>query len=260
MSELEPALDELYGVDLDDFISTRTRLTKELKGAGAKEAAAAFAGARKPVVSAWTINQLARRRRKDVDLLLDAGHRLRQAQSSVLRGEDSGDFAAARSTERAVVARLLETARALLAERGAVSDSVLEQISETLRAGAVSDDGRELIARGRLERPFAGEGFEILTALVPPAGTPQPNPQAERRDSQREAVRAAKASLREAEKGEREREREASAAEQEAAQLKRAWESASQHAQAARAAADAAAGETEAAARHLQSIERHGEA
>lgn len=259
MAELEPALDELYGVDLEDFISTRARLAQELKAAGEKEAAAGLAAARKPVVSAWTINQLARRRRKDVDLLLDAGHRLRQAQSSVLRGEDGGDFAAARSTERAVVARLLETARALLDERGTVSDSVLDQVAETLRAGAVSDDGRELLARGRLERPFAGEGFEILTALAPPPGTPQPKTRAPRRDSQREVLRAAKVSLRQAEKMEREREREASAAEQEAARLKSALEGAAEHAEAARGAADAAASETAAAVRRLRSIERRGD-
>jgi hypothetical protein len=48
-------LDELYG-ELDEFIPTRKRLARELKGAGHKETSGVLASARKPTVAAWVLN------------------------------------------------------------------------------------------------------------------------------------------------------------------------------------------------------------
>jgi hypothetical protein len=73
---LDEATDELYAADLDAFVADRTRLARELKEGGDGEAAAKLAKLKKPTVAAWALNQLARRHRRDVDLLLDAGHRL----------------------------------------------------------------------------------------------------------------------------------------------------------------------------------------
>ena len=64
----DDAVDELYGVPLGDFVSTRKRLANELGGDEGKE----LAKLRKPNIAAWTLNQLARRYRREVDLLLDA--------------------------------------------------------------------------------------------------------------------------------------------------------------------------------------------
>ena len=270
MPELEQALDVLYGADLDEFISTRTRLTKELKKDGASEAAAEVASARKPVVSAWAVNQLARRHRRDVDLLLDAGHRLREAQSSLFGGSGQQEFAAARRAQQTALARLVKAARALVEERGGASQSTVEQIGETLRAAAVSEEGRERLALGRFERPLSFEGFDVLAGLAPPETQARPKTRkSTRRDRTRDvrvredeervreqdkrirerearlaaraAVREAKAAVREAETAQREREREAEKAEREAERLRAATEDAEKRARAARAAADEAA-------------------
>src|SRR5437868_15153903 len=103
--DLEGAIDELYGASLEDFVSERTRWAKEWREAGSREQAEAVAKLRKPTVAAWVLNQLARRNRRDVDLLLDAGHRLREAQAGVLSGKEREGFEQARKTERDALRR-----------------------------------------------------------------------------------------------------------------------------------------------------------
>ena len=246
VTEFENVLDELYGVDLDEFTATRKRLAQELRVAGEKDEGAAVAALRKPVVSAWALNQLTRRERRDVDLLLAAGHRLRQAQSSLLRGGGRDEFDSARNAEEAAIGRLAEAARVLLdAERGGASSSAVAQIGATLRAAAVSDEGRTLLARGRFEAPIASEGFEILGALAP-AGAPRPEMRKED-DGRAEAIRRAKAALQEAQEAERQRKREAQEAERTAVGLRQEWEQAEQRAEAAREDSEAAARATAAA-------------
>ena len=229
---LDEAIDRLYGVDLADFVPERTRLAKELRAEGRRDDGEHVAKLRKPTVSGWAVNQLARRQRRDIDLLLDAGHRLREAQAGVLRGSDKAEFDRARATERDALRRLTQNADELL---GGTSAATLQQIGDTLRAAAVSEEGREQLARGRFVAPLEPEGFGVLGGLAP--ATPPSRPKRETRKAAQEAVRSARARLRELE-------REANAAEKKAAQ-------AQEEAEAARAEADAAAKAVEAAERKL---------
>ena len=70
---VEQAAEELYGLPPGEFTRARDARVKELRTEGDREAADAVKGLRKPTVAAWALNQLARRNRRDVDLLLDAG-------------------------------------------------------------------------------------------------------------------------------------------------------------------------------------------
>jgi hypothetical protein len=182
---LDEALDELYGAPLDEFVAERKRLAQKLGGGEAKE----LATLKKPNVAAWVLNQLARRERRDVDLLLDAGHRLRQAQAGVLRGGEKESFEDARRKESDALKRLTKAAERLLRDaRGTASASALTQVNETLRAAAVTEEGRELLARGRFTQPLRASGFEAYAGIdVPkrpptrkdkpkPAPKPKPNP------------------------------------------------------------------------------------
>src|SRR5437868_230857 len=209
--DLEGAIDELYGASLEDFVSERTRLAKELREAGSREQAEAVAKLRKPTTAAWVLNQLARRNRRDVDLLLDAGHRLRQAQAGVVRGGKRESFEQARQTEADALRRLGREAEKLLrSARGNASDAVLKQIVQGLRAAAVSDEAREELARGTFVRPpDETSGFGLLSELV--GELPPPSPAKQRRDEDRRA----KAELRETRKRLREAERELRTAEAE---------------------------------------------
>jgi hypothetical protein len=223
---LDDAIDELFGVDLDKFVAERARLVKKLKDDGEKEDAALLAKVRKPTVFAWTLNQLARRERRDVDLLLDAGYRLREAQAGLLR--DSGDrieFERAREIEREALKRLERAAARLL---GGSSSSVLQQVSSTLRTAAVSEEGRELLATGRFTMPLESEGFGSLEGLVPAkrAKAPARASAAEKQREAKAALREAKARVRELESAAREAEQRADALERDAAKARRLAEKA----------------------------------
>ncbi len=115
-------------------------------------------GQRKPTVPAWIVNQLARRNRREVDLLLDAGHRARQEQRKVVAGKRA-NLDAALEQERDALRALLAAAREIAPDASA---GTLERVSRTLRAAAVTEEGRELLARGRLERELDPPGFEIV--------------------------------------------------------------------------------------------------
>jgi hypothetical protein len=231
---LDEAIDELYGADLDAFTAERTRLARELRGGGSRDEALELQQLRKPTTAAWALNQLARRNRREVDLLLDAGHRLREAQAAALRGDERESFEHARTTEREALRRLNQEAERLLREeRGGASPAVLSQIDETLRAAAISEDGRERLARGRFTAPLVPEGFEALAGLVP--DTPSP-----RREREAPSAGDEKRRLREAQKRVRELDAAAREAEQRAEQLRERADVAEREAEAARAKADEA--------------------
>jgi hypothetical protein len=229
---LEEAIDRLYGADLDEFGPERARLAKELRAEGSREEAAQVAKLRKPTMAAWILNQLVRRHHREVDLLLHAGHRLRQSQAGVVRGGERASFEQARQTEAEAVSALAGEAEAILrSARDSVSDAVLEQVVRGLRAAAVSDDGREHLARGDFVRPPEEEsGFDLLSGLV--GELPERPPPAKQR---RDDARRAKAELQEARRRLREAEASLRGAEAEVRRAERAAGAAAERVDAARA-------------------------
>jgi hypothetical protein len=249
--DLDQAIDELYGASLEEFVAERTRLAKELRDAGERDDGQAVAKLRKPNVAAWVLNQLARRNRRDVDLLLDAGHRLREAQAGAMAGQEQEAFEAARKAQSDALRLLTREARQLLAqERGGGSATVLNQVEEALRTAAISGAGRELLARGRFVEPLKATGFDVLGELAPatPArGTRRGTTRATERREADAALKEAKAALREAEQALREAERNAD-------RLRAESERAAQAAEDLRAGVDQAAREVEAAERHAKEL------
>jgi hypothetical protein len=195
--DLEHALAELYDAAPEDFVAERKRLAKELKAEGRADDAAHLTKVRKPTVAAWALNRLARDQRRDVDLLLDSGHRLRQAQAGVLRGDAREAFEQAKRTERETIARLVGGAEQLLAERGGVSAAILAQITASLHAAAVSERGRELLAAGQFTEPITLEGFDAVVGLAPP---PSKRPAKQKPSREAEELKQARAELAEAKK------------------------------------------------------------
>lgn len=242
---LDEAIDELYSVSPDEFVATRSRLSKELKEGGENAEAATLAKMRKPSLAAWALNQLSRLHRRDVDLLLDAGHRLRDAQAAVLGGGDRAAFRRAQSAERDAVARLARAAETLLGERGSVSASVLSQVADSLHIAAVAPEGRELLALGRFTTPPASQGFDLaneLAAQTPRSARPKRAPATANKDDRvaREALREANEKLRAAEKAVREAKREAERLSREADAARARVAAAEERATAARAEVEAA--------------------
>ena len=204
--DLETALDELYDATPEEFVAERKRLVKELKSAGHVEEADQFTKVRKPTVAAWALNRLARDHRREVDLLLDSGHRMRTAQAGVLRGETRETFEDAQRIERETIARLVRAAGQLLTERGGASQTVLEQIATSLHAAAVSETGRAVLAAGQFTEPLTLEGFDAVAGLAPPPSKraanvkPKPSRSSEELKQARAELTDARRRLREAER------------------------------------------------------------
>lgn len=201
-------VDRLFEAPLGGFVAARDELARRLRKEGKPEQAAEVAALRKPAVPVWVVNQLARRGRRDVDLLLDAGHRLRAAQAEADPERAREAFAKARDAEREAMRRLRAGAEELLAEeRGGASEAMVERVLATLRAAAVTEEGRELLARGRLTGELETTGFELAASLVPKRkATPAKRPE----------LRAARAEIERARKREREATRRLQAAERRA--------------------------------------------
>jgi hypothetical protein len=237
---LDEAVDLVYGADLDAFVAERARVARELRDAGDGAGSEQVVKLKKPTVAAWALNQLTRRKRRDVDLLLDAGHRLRQAQEGVVGGADRASFEKAQKTQRDALRRLTQEASQLV---GGASPAVRSQISATLRAAAVSEEGRELLARGRFTVPLEAEGFDVFAALPPSSGA---------RPRKRAAAQKAGDDLRKARALVRELEREVRDAERRAGKLKAEWQEGESAAESARASLAAAQRELKEAMRRAR--------
>ncbi len=166
--ELEGRIDALYALPLDRFTPERDALAKELQGTGDGEAAKRVKGLRKPVVSAWGLNALAREDPEGIGELLELGTRLRDAQRRALSGGDVEPLREATDERRRLVGRLARKASAILERAGTSAGSHEDDLSSTLDAAAVDEESGELLRSGRLTKPlqppvsFGEPGLRVL--------------------------------------------------------------------------------------------------
>jgi hypothetical protein len=195
-NEVDRAADELYGLPLAEFTPRRDELARDLRKTGKRDQADAVKALRKPTAAAWALNQLARRRPKDVKQLLAAGRKLRKAQEALLKRRDRDALQAASAAEREIVDELARDATAVAAEAGTASTAALdERIRNTLHAAALDEEAAAELSSGRLVREREAAGMFGTAAGPAPAPTPAPAKQS--RELQR-ALTAAKAEARKA--------------------------------------------------------------
>src|SRR6476620_10637618 len=143
LASLDREIDRLYALPLDECTARRNELAKRLKKDGADEAAEHVTALVKPTVPAWTINQLARRQKKEVQAFLATGTRLRKAQERALAGGGADALRTAQAEERESVRELMHRASAILEEAGRPpTRAVLERIRATLGAAVLTDPER----------------------------------------------------------------------------------------------------------------------
>lgn len=147
--------EDLYAVPLGDFVRRRNELAKQARSAN-REAADAIAALPKPSTAAWAVNILARRYADELGELLDLGRQLRAAQEDL-----AGDVLRQLTAQSgAAVRRLTKQARAAAAELGTpLSDSVVRQFEQTLRAAMADADAAEAVRAGVPAKPLAPSGF-----------------------------------------------------------------------------------------------------
>jgi hypothetical protein len=103
----EDAVDELYGLPLDEFTARRDELAKELRATGKRDRAAWVKALRKPSAAAWLLNQLAQTQKSDARRVLEKGDALRVAQERALARQASREELAGATQEHAEAMRTL---------------------------------------------------------------------------------------------------------------------------------------------------------
>ncbi|MGI5414832.1 hypothetical protein [Actinomadura luteofluorescens] len=167
--DFSSAAEELYGVPPADFVETRKRLVQEAKGAGDAALAKRIGALRRPTLSAWAVNLLARSAADELTGLLDVGEEMRAAWGS---GRGLGDLEQRRAR---LVGSLVRTAGELAADAGgALREQAVREVEDTLQAATVDAGVAEEVREGRLPQPRSHSGFV-------PAGFPMaPEDQDER--------------------------------------------------------------------------------
>jgi hypothetical protein len=164
--DLDQELDALYSLPLEEFTKARNDLASRLKKAHQDDVAVEVRALKKPGAVAWAANSLVRTEHDLVDGLLVAGERLRDTQQLALSGKAGVDEVTdASAAERDAVRALLAAARNLLGARA--TPALLDRLGQTLRAAAIDDDARALLARGRLTDELRAVGFGPLEAVKP---------------------------------------------------------------------------------------------
>jgi len=182
-------LDRLYSLAPEEFTAARNALVKELTRTGDRQAASELKALRKPTVIAWSLNQVARTHGQQVEELLGAGGRVRQAQEA---GEPRA-LREASGEEQEVLHRLSGLALKEMSSAGhPPNETARTKLLSTLRAAARDDNVAEQLRRGRLsaEARFVGFPTDLDVAVGGIRQAEAPQPQARRAGSAR-AVQAA---------------------------------------------------------------------
>ena len=203
-------VDALFKLPLGEFTSARNALVARLKKAGQIAAAAEAKAVSKPSVSAWVVNQLYWRHGYLFGRLLDAGERLRQAQTT----RQSSDARELVNVRREVVIALVTVAADILRE-GDYGDArnLMRRVTSTLEALSAYGSLPGAPSAGRLTADLEPPGFETLAGFVPPSDPIKPraskSPPAVRKPGGKESARgqeqqrlvaAAKSAVRQAER------------------------------------------------------------
>ncbi len=163
---------ELYGLPLDAFTATRNSKARELKAAGDEQAARRVATLKKPTTAAWLVNQLVRREREQVDLLLDLGRELRAGMAGVAAEE----LRLLTKRRYQLVSVLVNTALSYAGSRRPGGD-VAGEVQSTLEATLADPDSADAVAAGCLTEPLqvTGFGFAGRPDVIPEGDTPGPD-------------------------------------------------------------------------------------
>ncbi len=213
--DLEHELDQLYALPLEEFTKARNDLSTRLRKAHQADAAEVVRALKKPSVTAWAANRLARDHAELVGELLEAGAELRDVQQRALAGtETQEEVAKAAARERDAVRALVVAARSELGRRA--TPQLLDRLAQTLRAAAVDPANASTLEAGRLTEDLRAVGFGPLEAVAPRR---RRAPAADRR-AQRERVKTLRDEAHRLAAEARAAEQHAESAEREAARLR----------------------------------------
>ena len=156
---------DLYAIPLEEFITRRDELARQLAAAGEADGAKRVKTMRKPTVTAWTLNQLVRKQPGLIAALASAHEKLRSAGSAA-------ELRAASEERRSAINQIVYAAED-------VSETVRKKMRSTLLAAGTVPSAEAALVEGRLEKEFEPGGlggFDIGLDLAP---APAPGEKAE---------------------------------------------------------------------------------
>ncbi len=164
---------ELYGLRPDGFTATRNDIATRARAEGDAELATAVKALRRPTNGGWVLNLLARRRREELEAVVELGGRLRDAVGVLGATELHELDRRRRELTRAVAARGAE----LAADAGRrVSAQVVADVEESLRSAMVDATAGRALLTGLLLDTFTTTGLEPVrlgdVLAVPDAAAP----------------------------------------------------------------------------------------
>ncbi|RCK68506.1 hypothetical protein DT076_16120 [Desertihabitans brevis] len=152
-------MDRLFSLDPGDFVAARDALAAEARSSGDRTRAQRIKGLRRPTVSAWVVNLLAREESASVGELLELGEALRAAHQT-LSADELRPLAAQRTQ---VVEALTRRAARLAADHGhPPSEAVRAEVAGSLQAALADPEVAETVRRGRLSKPVSYSGFGLV--------------------------------------------------------------------------------------------------
>jgi hypothetical protein len=242
-AELASVAEELYALSPGDFTAARDERVAQARASGDRDLARAIGALRRPVVSAWLVNQVVRVAGDQVGELLALGESLRQAHQD-LAGEQVRELSARR---RELVASLLAEAKRIAERDGRPAGLQVErEVEATLQAALADADAAEAVRAGCLASPLSyaglGAGDEAGTVSWQRAPAREKAPAGERPPATEKAPARERASGRRPSQtpAEREARLAATEAERQARQAAAEAERRAAAEQAVRTAADAA--------------------
>jgi hypothetical protein len=172
--DLEDATNELYALPPSEFTTRRNELAAQARLDKQTDIAKTISELRRPTVSAWLLNQLARGEQgaaDEVEQLETLGTQMRQAQAQ-LDGQRMKELTRQRHE---LVAALVRRAQNVASEAGdqKVSGSVQRELEETLGAAVADEQASLAVTSGRLTRAlvYAGLGeVDVTAATATPIG------------------------------------------------------------------------------------------
>ncbi|TML11921.1 MAG: hypothetical protein E6G39_12725 [Actinobacteria bacterium] len=166
MAALDDEIQQLYHVRPEDFVAARNSLVRSLRKEGRRDDAASAAKVRRPSVSAWALNQVAREEPQLVAGLLDEGARLREAMQRAVQG-DAVDVRPAQQAERRAADAVVAAARRRLVQLGqADNDAATLRLTNTLRATSLNDSLADRLRKGVLDADVVLSGFGFAGMTV----------------------------------------------------------------------------------------------
>ena len=255
---------DLFGLDPSDFVAAREKVARELKASGDKDEAKAVHALRRPSVSAWALNQVARHAPDAINDLLSAAEEARSAQDVVLAGGEGDVLRDALARRRGAMRAVVHRARDVVDASGRSGEGQEREIESALNAIVDSPALTEALRQGELtDVRGADEDDDLSSMFAAPTGGTEPkhakkatgeDRAAAKRIAAREAVERLEVEAREAADRLTVAEQAADAADADLARAQDAARSAGQESTAARRAHDKAVGALERAQQALAKL------